>query len=449
MHSPGRMRHDGYALREVSRALGRLGQWAGLGALVGILSGVASAAFLVALELATAFRLTHERVVYALPLAGLAVGLAYERWGRPVEGGNDLVLETVHGADPPTLPLRMGPMVLAGTVITHLFGGSAGREGTAVQMGASLADALARRLAVGPETRRQLLCAGIAGGFGSVFGTPIAGMIFGLEVLAIGHIELSALVPALAASVVGDWVTTHLGVVHAAYPAIDGAARLPLSPLVAGKLALMGAAFALATVAFIELTHVIKRALATWLPRRPARMFVGGVLVVALWQAVGTSDYLGLGVPTILRAFEDPALPWYAFALKILFTAVTLGAGFLGGEVTPLFFVGATLGSVLARALGLPIALGAGLGLAAVFGAASNAPLALSIMTVELLGAGVLPHVLIVTVVAYVLSGHRGIYPAQRVVRPKHGGGPLVSPRRLGEFRVEEPRSRPPPRGSG
>ena len=150
-------------------------------------------------------------------------------------------------------------------------------------------------------------------------------------------------------------------------------------------------------------------------------MFLGGLVVVGLWKLVGSQDYLGLGVPTILRAFEDPALPVTMFALKLLFTAVSLGAGFPGGEVTPLFFVGAALGSVLAQILGIPVALGAGVGLAAVFAAASNAPLALSVMAVELLGVGVFPHVVIVAVIAYVLTGHRGIYSSQRMVMLKSG----------------------------
>jgi H+/Cl- antiporter ClcA len=169
-------------------------------------------------------------------------------------------------------------------------------------------------------------------------------------------------------------------------------------------------------------------------------MFFGGLAVVLLWKLVGTSDYLGLGIPTIQRAFEEPNLPVYVFALKLVFTAVTIGAGFLGGEVTPLFFIGAALGSVLARWLGIPIELGAGVGLAAVFAAASNTPLALSIMAVELLGAAVLPHVVIVCVVAYLLSGHRSIYPSQRLFTAKGGTrlGALVSLRDL-------PSEKPPP----
>jgi H+/Cl- antiporter ClcA len=415
-------------------------QWALLGALVGAACGLASAVFLALLERATAFRLSHEWMVYALPLAGLAIGAAYQRWGQSIKGGNNLIIDTIHD-DAPQIPLRMAPMVLLGTVLTHLFGGSAGREGTAVQMGASLADAIAHRLRVGTALRRAALAAGIAGGFGSVFGAPTAGVIFGLEVVCIGRIEYDALVPALVASVVGDQVTRALGIVHTVYPSSP---RVPLSPAVLGALVLIGAVMALATVAFVELTHFIKARLERRIPQLPVRMFLGGLAIVGMWKLMGTSDYLGLGVPTILRAFTDPQLPSYAFAAKLIFTAVTLGSGFVGGEVTPLFFIGATLGSVLARLLGLPIELGAGVGLAAVFGAAANTPLALSIMVVELLGSAFLPHVMIVTVVAYLLSGHRGIYPAQRLVRQKHGPR-LAAPIPLREYRDQPTEPGPGP----
>jgi H+/Cl- antiporter ClcA len=410
-------------------------EWLLLGTLVGVACGVASALFLLSLEAATGFRDRHQLIVYALPLAGLALGALYGRWGKPIAGGNNLVIDTVH-EDSPQLPLRMAPMVLVGTVLTHLFGGSAGREGTAVQMGASLADAIAHRFRLGVEARRELLAAGIVGGFGSVFGTPIAGVVFGLEVVTIGRLEYQALVPALVASLVGDQVTRALGVVHTAYPTVPA---LALSPLVLGKWIVFGVAVAVVSVLFVELTHRLKRLLERRIRPLPLRMLAGGVAVVLLWKLTGTSRYLGLGVPTIVQAFTDPSLPWAAFALKLLFTALTLSAGFLGGEVTPLFFVGATLGALLSHLLGLPLPLAAGVGLAAVFGAAANTPLALSIMAVELLGASVLPHVVIVTVVAYLLSGHRGIYPAQRLLRLKHGGPLLQRPIPLREL------TKPPP----
>ena len=415
--------------------LSTIGQWLLLGSLVGVWCGAGSALFLWLLDRATAFRNEHELIVYTLPLAGLVIGAIYERFGQSIRAGNNLIIDTIHDQGP-ELPLRMAPMVLLGTVLTHLFGGSAGREGTAVQMGASLTDWVSHRLRLGSALRRQLLAAGVAAGFGSVFGTPIAGAVFGLEFVVLGRLEYEALVPALIGAVVGDLTTRALGIEHTLYPA---APHVALTPLLLLKWLAFAAAVALVTAAFIELTHFIKRRGERLVPRLPLRLFLGGLVVVALWRLVGTSDYLGLGVPTIVRAFEDPALPAYAFALKLVFTAVTLGAGFLGGEVTPLFFIGATLGSVLARALGIPVALGAGVGLAAVFAAASNTPLALSIMAAELLGAAALPHVVIVCVVSYLLSGQRSIYPAQRLASFK-GGARLSQPTPLRELETDAKR---------
>jgi H+/Cl- antiporter ClcA len=414
-----------------------LAQWLGLGALAGVLCGTGSALFLYLLDGATSFRGQHEVIIYTLPVAGLALGWLYERYGQPIRGGNNLVIDTLHDGGP-ELPLRMAPMVLLGTVLTHLFGGSAGREGTAVQMGASLTDWVSHRLRLSGSLRRQLLAAGVAGGFGSVFGTPVAGAVFGLEFIVLGRLEYAALLPALVAALVGDAVTRALGIVHTPYPSPS---VLPLTPLVLGKWLLFAVAVALVTTAFIELTQGLKRVLERRVPRLPLRMALGGATVVLLWQVLGTSDYLGLGVPTIVRSFTDTGLPSYAFAAKLVFTAVTLGAGFLGGEVTPLFFVGAALGNVLAQVLGLPLELGAGVGLAAVFAAAANTPLALSVMAVELLGAAVVPHVVIVCVVAYLLTGHRGIYPSQRLLWRK-SGAPLPTPTTLRDLAAPPPERR-------
>jgi H+/Cl- antiporter ClcA len=396
-----------------------LGQWLALGTLVGLVAGVASAAFLWLLEQATEWRTGHETIVYALPVAGLTLGWIAERFGQEIKAGNNLVIDTIHD-DGPEIPLRMAPLVLLGTVFAHLFGASAGREGTAIQMGASLTDWTSHRLGLGRTVRRQLLAAGVAGGFGSVFGTPVAGAVFGLEFVVRGRLEYHALLPALVASVVGDLVTRSLGIGHTVYPQVP---HVPLTPLLFLQWLAFAAAVAAVAIAFIALTHAIKKQGERYVPWLPARMFLGGLAVVALWKLVGTSDYLGLGLPTIERAFADPHLPAEAFALKLVFTAVTLGAGFLGGEVTPLFFMGATLGNVLARTMGIPLDLGAAVGMAALFAAAANTPLALSIMAVELCGAAVLPHVAIVCVIAYLLSGTTSIYQAQRLA-PQPGERP-------------------------
>jgi len=406
-------------------------QWVALGGIVGLICGSASALFLFLLDRATTFRTSHEAIVYTLPLAGLAIGWLYQRHGQSIKAGNNLVIDTIHD-EGPEIPLRMAPMVLVGTVLTHLFGGSAGREGTAVQMGASLTDWVAHRLRVNRDVRRQLLAAGVAGGFGSVFGTPIAGAVFGLEFIVLGHLEYDALVPALVASVVGDMTTRAWGIGHTVYPSAEA---LTLTPLVLLKWVAFAVAVALVTVAFIELTHWLKKQGELRVPSLAVRMALGGAVVVVMWRLIGTGDYLGLGVPTIVRSFSDGELPSYAFAAKLLFTAVTLGAGFLGGEVTPLFFVGAALGNLLARLLDLPLGLAAGVGLAAVFASSANTPLALSIMAMELLGAEAFPHVVIVCVLAYLMTGHRSIYPSQRLTRGK-GGTPLSKRTSLRELGV-------------
>lgn len=416
-----------------------LAQWILLGALVGVVCGAASALFLWLLDVVTNTRNRNEILVLSLPLAGLAIGWVYERFGQPIKAGNNLIIDTIHD-NGPEIPVRMAPMVLLGTVLTHLFGGSAGREGTAVQMGASLADWLSHRLKLDPSLRNKLLAAGVAGGFGSVFGTPIAGTVFGLEFVVLGHIEYAALLPALVASLCGDLTTRALGIAHTVYAQ---APFVALSPWLMLKWLAFAAAVALTTTVFIELTHFLKKHGEQRIPRLPLRMALGGVVVLLLWKGVGSSDYLGLGVPMIVQSFEDPHLPVYAFALKLLFTAITLGAGFLGGEVTPLFFVGAALGNVMARVLDLPLELGAGIGMAAVFAAASNTPLALSVMAVELLGANVLPHVVIVSGLGFLLTGHRSIYPAQRLFRMTKGGAVLEKAVALRELGRPEVSSKP------
>jgi H+/Cl- antiporter ClcA len=380
------------------------------GSCIGLLAGGAAALFLTLLAVATQVREADASLVFGLPLAGLGLGWWYERYGQKVIAGNNLVIETIVEGGP-QIPLRMAPMVLLATVVTHLFGGSAGREGTAVQIGASLADAVFHRWRLTPELRRHVLVAGVAGGFGAVFGTPLAGIVFGIEFAIVGSLGLGSLAPALCAALVGDWTVRALGVGHMMYPQV---APLDFSLAVCVRWTVFAVAVAGSVALFIALTHSIKRHSQRWVPRLPVRMCLGGLIIVLMWKAVGNDDYLGLGLPTMGRAFLDPALPWYTFLGKLVFTAVTLGTGFLGGEVTPLFFVGATLGNALAAPLGLPLEMCAGVGLAATFAVASNTPFALTVMAVELFGIHVLPHVAFVSVLAYLMTGPRSIYSAQR-----------------------------------
>lgn len=396
-------------------------KWLALGSLVGVLAGTASAVFLVALEWATATREAHPYLLWALPLAGVAVAWLYARFGQGAERGNNLILDTIHRLEG-RVPARMAPLVLLGTVVTHLFGGSAGREGTAVQMGGSLADTLARRLRLSPADRRLMLMAGVSGGFGSVFGTPLAGTVFGMEVLRVGAIRYDAFVACLAAAFVGDRVTTAWGVHHGHYP-VTGVPDPSLGVL--AKVALAGVAFGLAALLFAELAHGFKAAFRTLVPWPLLRPVAGGLAVAGLTLALGTRAYLGLGVPMIQRSFTPDAVPPLAFFWKTLFTAITLGSGFQGGEVTPLFFVGATLGHALAAILHLPPGFLAALGFVAVFAGAANTPLTCILMGAELFGAAPLPYVGIACVISYVFSGHRGIYTAQRIEAAKSKSVPV------------------------
>ncbi|NML64159.1 chloride channel protein [Hymenobacter sp. RP-2-7] len=401
-------------------------RWLLLASLVGALAGTASAGFLRSLEWVTRWRDQHPWALALLPVGGLGVGLAYHYFGNRVVKGNNLILDELH-APSEVIPLRLVPLVLGGTLATHLFGGSAGREGTAVQMGAALADQFSRWLP--RRERRLLLIAGMSAGFASVFGTPLAGAVFGLEVFVFGAVSYQAILPSLLAAVLADAVTRAWGVGHTAYPA------LPAVAFTAGGLGaalLAGALFGLAARAFAQLTHAI-----TGIFRRigypPLRPVVGGALVALAMAGLGTMRYTGLGVPVIVEAFQHQ-LGAKDFALKLLLTALTLGAGFKGGEVTPLFFIGATLGSALAGLLPLPVAVLAGMGFVGVFAGAANTPLACVLMGLELFGTRAGVYLGLACVVAYLFSGHQGIYSSQRVGGAKH---PLLgrhTGRTLGEL---------------
>lgn len=387
----------------------RLLRWVVLGSLVGVLAGLSSAAFLLSLDWATEAFFEHPNLLYGLPVAGLVIGLAYHYGGGRSVEGNNLIIDEIHE---PTewVPRRMAPLVFIGTVVTHLFGGSAGREGTAIQMSGSLTDLANRVLRLDRDDRRIMLVAAIAGGFGAVFGVPLAGAVFALEVQSIGRLRYEALVPCLVASVVGDMIVLGLGVEHTLTPTLGD---VELTPALLGKVALAGVAFGLLGTVFTVSTHLVKRVAARCITWPPARPLVGGLLIVAMTLVVGDRLYNGLSLGLVELSFFGGPVPTWAFLAKLVFTAVTLGSGFVGGEVTPLFVMGATLGATLAAVLDVPVPLLAALGFVAVFAGAANTPLACTIMGVELFGAGPVAYFAVACVVAYVFSSHRGIYEAQ------------------------------------
>jgi H+/Cl- antiporter ClcA len=401
-----------------ARRLGDLARTAALGGVVGVLAGLSAAAFLESLRWATDARTRHPALLAGLPVAGFLVGLAYHYGGKGSGAGNNLILDEIH--EPRGwIPRRMAPLVYLGTIATHLFGGSAGREGTAIQMSGSLTDAFNRHAGIAPADRRLLLIAAIGGGFGAVFGVPVAGLVFALEVQAVGRIRYDAIVPTLVASLVGDRVVRALHVHHSRYPTI---AAVDLTAPVAAKVAVAGLAFGLAALAFARGTHALRDLFARHVDWPPLRPLVGGLAVVGLTLAIGDRAYLGLSLPLVARALAGgTGVAAGAFALKGLFTAITLGSGFQGGEVTPLFVIGATLGATLGHLLGLPVPLAAALGFVAVFAGATNTPLACTVMGIELFGAGPAVLLALACVVSYACSGSGGIYSSQR--RPGVGPG--------------------------
>jgi len=414
-------------------------KWFGIVTPVSIAIGAACALFLWLLDRATQLRIESPWLLFLLPVAGAAISLLYRYVGHVAEGGNNLLMDAIHGHENGdsgiVVPRRMAPLILFATVVTHLFGGSAGREGTAVQMGGSIASAIGRWFRLSSIDTRTLLMAGIAAGFGAVFGTPLAGAVFAMEVLAVGRMSYDALIPCLMAAVIGDWSCVAWGIHHTHY-VISATAPEPvglsLDWLLTGKVVLAAVAFGLVSVLFAELIHSINHIFKRTIVRPVARPVVGGLMVIALVYLIGTRDYLGLGVSspdpdtvTIVSSFLPNGATAWSWWWKLLFTAVTLGSGFKGGEVTPLFFIGAALGNALAHLMNAPVDLFAGLGFIAVFAGASNTPLACTLMGVELFGSHYALYYAIACFLAYLCSGHSGIYLSQRIGTPKWNSAPL------------------------
>ncbi|MCA9835161.1 MAG: chloride channel protein [Thermomicrobiales bacterium] len=400
-----------------------------LAVVVGAASGLASAGLLVALNHATDFQTEHGWMLFGLPFAGIVIAWAYSGYGSNAARGNNLLLDQIHAADEVNrIPLRMLPLVLVSTILTHLFGGSAGREGTAVQMGGAIAGWCARALHLSVDHLRVMLMCGISGGFSGVFGTPMAGTVFSMEVVAIGSMRYDALIPCLVAAILADLVVQGVGVHHGIYTVASGFPDLSIH--VIASVTVAAVAFGLASLLFAEATAFVEHQARSLIENPVLRTFTGGIVIVIVTLLLGTRDYNGLSLPLLNACFAGDSIPTFAFLIKLLLTALTLGVGFKGGEVTPLFVIGATLGAVLAGFLGMPQDTLAALGFVAVFAAAANTPIACVVMGAELFGIGGNSIILfgIAVFVAYTISGHHGIYHSQRILTSKylHPGHPLI-----------------------
>lgn len=390
-------------------------KWIFICALVGIFSGSASAFFLVALDWVSQFREHNIWIIWFLPIGGLSIGFVYHYYGNEVVKGNNLLLE--HYENPQKIiSFKMAPLVLFSTLITHLFGGSAGREGTAVQMGGAIADQFTRFFKLNTSDRKTLIIIGISAGFASIFGTPLAGAVFAVEVLYFSKITFKSIIFSFFTAYIAYFTVEFWQVKHTQY-------SIPLIPEMTiinfGWIIIVGVLFGLTAMLFSRSTHFWGHLFFKIIKYPPLRPFIGGIILALAFYFIGTTKYIGLGIPIIVDSFSVPNAS-YDFILKILFTGFTIGAGFKGGEVTPLFFVGATLGSALSLVVPLPIALLAGMGFVAVFSGATHTPIACTIMGMELFGIESGIFIGIACLVAYFSSGSVGIYHAQIVKGAKY-----------------------------
>lgn len=403
-------------------------RWIFLSSISGLLAGISSSIFLVLLSLSTETRISNLTLIYLLPFAGFFIGYIYHKYGKESDRGNNLILDEIHNPKK-IIPLRMVPFVLFGTLITHLFGGSAGREGTAVQMGGTLSDHISKFIKLTAYERKVLLIAGSGAGLGAAIGTPWAGVIFGMEIITVGRLRLFAFFQCLIASFVAHFSVHLLKIPHTIYPDIEFPS-FQISYII--YLALAGIVFGLTANSFSRFTHFITFVFKKLISYPPLRPFIGGILIIVLYYIEGTNQYAGLGLGTIQNSLIEQS-HWSVPLLKVLFTALTLGSGFKGGEFTPLVFIGATLGSALALFTPISFEILAAVGFVSVFGGASNAPIACTIMAIEVFGLKIAPYAFITCFVSYYFSGHNGIYYSQKYYAKKYTR-PFKLIRLLGEL---------------
>lgn len=394
------------------------GYWAVAGIVVGLACGAVGALFAMAVSFATGLRQAQPWLLYLLPAGGVAIALLYRAFRLPLSVGTDAIIKSVRTQE--KVPILMAPAIFASTFVTHLLGGSAGREGAALQLGGSIAAALGDLLKPREDARRIFELCGMAALFSALFGTPITAAIFVVEMVDVGEVNYRALFPCMVSALTAALTARAMGAPAEEFPLAAGLADVCAVNL--ARAAGLGALCAVVAIVFCCIMHSSGSLFKKLVKNDCLRTAVGGAAVILLTLAVGGYDYNGGGMEVILAALAGEARP-EAFALKMLFTAVTLSAGFKGGEIVPSFFIGATFGCVAGGLLGLPSALGAGLGLVSVFCAVTNAPLAALALSVELFGAEYLPLMGASLTVAYMLSGHISLYHQQLFAHPKLGAG--------------------------
>lgn len=388
--------------------------WSFAGGVVGMLVGLVGIAFHWALEWAAAFRTAHPAVLWLLPAGGVLIVLAYRMEHMENDKGTNFILAAVRSNT--AVSIQTAPLIFFSTVVTHLFGGSAGREGAALQLGGSIASRIGRAVELNEKEERIMTMCGMAAGFSALFGTPLTSVVFAMEVITVGVMHYSALVPCTISALVAAGLARGVGIAAPFYEVAGVPAGMSLDT--GWCVGLLGVGCALLSILFCVAMEVASGRYRRFFPNPLLRAFAGGLLVVGLTYLVGSRDYNGAGMDMIAKAIGGEAETG-AFLLKILFTALTLGAGFKGGEIVPSFFVGATFGCVAGPLLGLPASFAASLGMAAVFCGVTNCPLASVFLCIELFGFEGAGYYALCCGISYMLSGYYGLYSEQKIMYSK------------------------------
>lgn len=400
-------------VQEAGHLLLVFAKWVGCAIVCGLTVGGVATLFHYSIAFATAFRTDHPWLIWLLPAGGVLIALAYKLCGLEDDPGTNLVLVAVRTTR--RLSILTAPLIFFATFVTHVFGGSTGREGAAIQLGGSMGEQFGRLFRLDDRDLRVMTMCGMSAAFAAIFGTPVTAAVFSMEVISVGIMHYAALIPCMLSASVGYWLAGRCGVVPFRY-ALTGVP--PLSLLSLGRVLLLAALCAAVSILFCRAMHGAGRLYRRTLPNTLVRAAVGGALVIAVTLATMTRDYNGAGMDVISRALGGQARP-EAFILKIVLTALTLGAGFKGGEIVPALFVGATFGNTLGALLGLSPSFGAGIGMVALFCGVTNCPLASLLLSVELFGAQGLLLFGIAVAASYVLSGYSGLYSEQKIVYSK------------------------------
>ena len=389
-------------------------KWVLLAVIVGIIGGCIGTAFNICVTYASNIRQAHSWLIYLLPLGGLMIVLSYKISRVQMKIGTDQVIDSIRTNK--RVPILLVPLIFMATIITHLFGGSSGREGAALQIGGGIGNHMGRLFHLDEKDARLVTLCGMSAVFSALFGTPLTATIFAIEVVSIGIIHYSALVPCLTASLTAKAISDYfssgeLGFTLAAVPKINLINIL--------KVTAIAAVCAAVSIVFCLALHYTQRIFKKLLKNEFVRIFAGGVIVVLLTLAVGNKNYNGTGMDIIRLAVLSGEANWYDFLLKIVFTAVTIGCGFKGGEIVPTFFIGSTLGCVIGAALGFNPGTAAAIGLIAMFCSVMNCPVASIILSVELFGARGIIYFAVACAVSYLLSGYYGLYTGQKIIYSK------------------------------